>query len=185
MTGRSARGLPGDRTGQLPVDPDVELPDDTCHPPDASPFEPQRHSRWPPLHADVLGAVFLGGCVGGYARYAVAAAWDVPRDAFPAATLAVNLTGAFVLAVVVVVTTRIRPSRYLRPLLGTGFCGALTTFSAVVVALAQLLSHQQFALAGAYLGATVVGGLAAASLGLVLGRAVEAHRRRVHDEGST
>jgi len=126
--------------------------------------------------------VFVGGCVGGYARYVVGLAWDAPADGFPVATLAVNLTGAFVLALVVVVATEIRPSRYLRPLLGTGFCGALTTFSAVVVALARQLDQGRYALAGTYLFATAVGGLAAAALGLVVGRAAHAWRRRVHEE---
>jgi CrcB protein len=175
----------GDRTDELAVDPDIDLLEGTRDRASGSPFEHQPPSPWPPLHADVLGAVFLGGCVGGYARYAVSAAWDIPRDALPVATLTVNLTGAFVLGIVVVVATDIRPNRYLRPLLGTGFCGALTTFAAVVVAIAQLLAQHRFALAGGYLGATIVGGLAAASLGLILGRAVRAQRRRVHDERST
>lgn len=186
----------------LPIDPDVDPtpvpPSGPADPPDrpvgrsgtgrepgrkadASPFEPVPRARWPRLHADVIAVVFVGGCVGGYARYAVGLAWQPPPGGFPAATLAVNLVGAFVLAVVVVVATGIRPSRYLRPLLGTGFCGALTTFSAVVVALAQLLAQARYAVAAAYLGATVVGGLAAAALGLVLARAVEANRHRARE----
>jgi CrcB protein len=125
-----------------------------------------------PLHPGVVAAVFAGGCVGGYARYAVTLAWHTPRDGFPTATLAVNTVGALVLAAVVVVATDLRPGRYLRPLLGTGFCGALTTFSAVVVAAVQLVDHGRYLVATAYLAATVVGGLAACWAGLVLTRAV-------------
>jgi len=174
----------GDQVDELPVDPDVDLPERTRRRASRSPFEHERPAPWPRLHADVLGAVFLGGCVGGYARYAIVAAWDIQPDALPLATLTVNVSGAFLLAVVIVVATDIRPSRYVRPLLGTGFCGALTTFSAVVLSLAQLLAQQRFALAGGYLVATIVGGLAAALLGLVLGRAVQARRHRVHQERS-
>ena len=143
-----------------------------------SPFAARPRSRWPRLPPDVLAVVFLGGCAGGLVRYAVELAWGSDALGFPYPVLAVNLAGAFVLAVVVVTVAEIRPSRYLRPLWGTGFCGALTTFSAVVVALARLLSHERYAVAAAYLVATVVGGLLAAALGLVLTRAAAAQRRR-------
>lgn len=123
------------------------------------------------LHADLLAAVFAGGCVGGYARYALDAAWQPARSGFPVGTLAANLAGCFALAVIVVTATQLRPRRYLRPLLGTGFCGGLTTFSAVTVGSVQLARDGRYAVAGAYLAATVVGGLAAAALGLVLVRA--------------
>ena len=126
----------------------------------------------PRVRPDVLAAVFAGGCVGGYARYALEVAWDTPARGFPAATLTVNLVGAFLLGVVVVIATEVRPSRYLRPLLGTGFCGAMTTFSAVVVASAQLLAHGRSATAAGYLAATVAGGLAAAWAGARAARGV-------------
>jgi CrcB protein len=180
-----AHGLDPDWDDQLPIDPDVDVAEDRRHRAGTSAFEQGRLSPWPRLHADVIGAVFLGGCVGGYARYAVGVAWTTPLHGFPTATLTVNLLGAFALAVVIVVATDIRPSRYLRPLLGTGLCGALTTFSSVVVALAQLLAHGAYAIAAGYLAATVVGGLAAASFGLVLSRAVETSRRRSRERPRT
>ena len=169
----------------LPVQADVAADQDGRRGGSTSPFDHRRRGTpWPRLHPDVIGVVFVGGCVGGYARYAVDVAWDAPRNGFPVATLAVNIAGAFVLALVVVVATEIRPTRYLRPLLGTGFCGALTTFSAVVVAVVRQLEQGRYAVAAGYMAATVVGGLAAASLGLVVGRAVRANRRRVHENRS-
>lgn len=134
--------------------------------------------RWPRLAPDVLAVVFLGGCVGGLVRYVVGLAWSSDPLGFPYEVLAVNLAGALLLPVVVVTGAEIRPSRYLRPLWGTGFCGALTTFSAVVVALVRQVSAGSYGVAAAYLAATVVGGLAAAALGLVLTRALVARRRR-------
>lgn len=130
--------------------------------------------------ADLIAVVFLGGCVGGYARFAIAQAWITSRYGFPWPIFAVNVAGAFFLALVVVGASDIRPGRYLRPLLGTGFCGAFTTFSTVVVAVARLAAHDHVATAAVYLAATTAAGLAAAVAGLVLGRAAASKLRPVH-----
>lgn len=142
-----------------------------------SPFRSPRRSRWPKLRFDVLAVVFLGGCVGGYARYAVTSVWPTGDGRLPWPTFTVNTAGAFVLALVVVTAADIAPSRYLRPLVGTGFCGALTTFSSVVVTTDQLFAHHRAGTAAAYLLASIVGGLAAAALGLVVARYVAGSRR--------
>ena len=125
----------------------------------------------PRLRPDVVAVVFGGGCVGGVTRYWVTKAYPAGRAGFPWSTLAVNLAGAFVLALVVVIAAEVAPSRYLRPLVGTGFCGALTTFSSVVVTTAELLGHHRVTTATGYLAATIAGGLAAALLGRSVGRA--------------
>lgn len=119
----------------------------------------------------VAGLVLAGGCAGGLLRYAAGAAWPEPRGGLPVATLVVNTAGALVLGAVVTVAGQL-PGRWLRPLLGTGFCGALTTFSAVVVAADRLLADGRPALAAAYLAATTGAGLAAVALGAAAGRAV-------------
>jgi CrcB protein len=124
------------------------------------------------IRRDLVGVVFVGGCLGGWARYAVVSAWHAPDRAFPSATLTVNLVGALVLGLLVVFVSTARPGRYLRPLVGTGFCGALTTFSSVVVATDQLFAHHRAVTAVAYLGASIAGGLAAAAIGVAFGRLV-------------
>jgi len=121
---------------------------------------------------DRLAVIFLGGCVGGYARYAVTEAWSTPRNAFPWSTFTVNVVGAFVLGIVVVLATDPRRSRHLRPLVGTGFCGALTTFSSVVVAADQLLAHDHAATATAYVALTAVAGLMTAAAGMTAARSI-------------
>jgi CrcB protein len=121
---------------------------------------------------DRLVVIFLGGCVGGYARYAVTEAWSTPRNAFPWSTFAVNVAGAFILGIVVVLATDPRRSRHLRPLLGTGFSGALTTFSSVVVAADQLLAHQHAATAAAYVALTAVVALASTAAGMTTARSI-------------
>jgi CrcB protein len=165
---------------ELPVDPDVDAAEDAGHAPSGSPFTQSRRTGWPKLRADVIGAVFVGGCVGGALRYAVTSGWAAPPGRFPWATLAVNITGAFILGLVVIIAADMVPSRYLRPLLGTGFCGGLTTFSSVVVATDELFAHGHARTAVSYLLATIVAGLAACSLGLLLGRGIAANRRRAH-----
>ena len=120
---------------------------------------------------DVLVAVFVGGCAGGLARYAAVRAWPTGSSGFPWSTLLVNLVGAGLLGVLVVLAGTVWRSRYARPLLGTGFCGALTTFSSVVVDADRLIAHGRTATAMGYLGASYAGGLVVAFLGIVLARA--------------
>jgi CrcB protein len=167
-----------------PIDPDVDAAEAAGPRKGASPFDHARPPRSPRLRWDVVLAVFLGGCVGGGARYAITQNWTTPAGRFPWATFGVNVAGAFILAIVIVFAADVVPSRYLRPLLGTGFCGALTTFSAVVVTTDLLFAHHHQGTAAAYLAASILAGLAAASLGLVLGRAIAAGRRREHRKGS-
>jgi CrcB protein len=150
----------------LPVDPDTG----------AVPFA-RRRARWPRFAPGVLAAVFAGGAVGGLARYAATSVPHATAGGFPWATLAVNVAGAFVLALVVVFAVELTSSRYLRPLLGTGFCGGFTTFSSVVVTADRQVAAGRAWLAGGYLGASMVGALAAAVLGLVVARAVVRARR--------
>lgn len=162
----------------LPVDPDVA---DASQPTSSG----RRRSPAPRLRLDVLAAVFVGGCVGGALRYAATSTGAPGPDRFPWATFAVNSSGALMLALVVVIAAELAPSRYLRPLLGTGFCGAFTTFSSVVVAADQMAAHRHGGLAAGYVAATATSALAAASLGLVIGRALVANRRRGRAEGSS
>jgi fluoride exporter len=58
-----------------------------------------------------------------------------------------------------------------RPFLGVGVLGGYTTFSTFAVDAQQLLAAGRLGTALAYLGATVLGSVGAAWLGLVLGRA--------------
>ena len=123
----------------------------------------------------LLLAVLAGGTVGGLARYLVTR--HAPTGAFPWETLGVNLSGAFLLALLLVLALEVLPpSTYVRPLLGTGFCGAWTTFSGVVVPADEMLRDGRGALAASYVLASVVGGLVSGLAGLWLGRAVARRR---------
>lgn len=125
----------------------------------------------------VLVAVFLGGVAGGLARYASTVAEPAAPAAFPWATLAVNTAGAFCLPVLLTLLVGLRPAdRFLRPLLGTGFLGAFTTFSSVATAADRFLSAGRIAVAAAYLAGSLVAAIVAVMLGLLLGRTVVRRR---------
>ncbi len=144
----------------LPIDPDLEPDNDLA-------------SRWPRLAPGVVLVVFVGGVLGGLARYGIGRAAPPRTDGFPWDIFAINLSGAFALAVLLALLLEMFPSsRYARPALGTGFIGAFTTFSSLATATDHLLAHSHPVLAMAYTFGSVFGGLAAALLGLVCGRAI-------------
>ena len=131
------------------------------------------------LRPGILAAIAVGGGLGGAARYGVDQALPTVRDAFPAATFAINVSGSFALAVLLVFVLEIwPPTRYVRPFAAIGFLGAYTTFSTWMVQTAELVAHGRPGLAAGYLGGSLVAGLVAVSLGLVLGRAVLTRRSR-------
>jgi fluoride exporter len=149
----------------------------------SDPFAAARRPKRTSFPLDILAVIFVGGCVGGYARYAISDAWTASRATFPSAILTVNLVGAFILGLVVMVTAEVLPSRYWRPLLGTGFCGALTPFSSVVVGAAGIFARHRPVVAISYLVATIVGGIAAAVLGVAAGRILTRFSRGMTGEG--
>lgn len=165
--------------GGLPLDPDVD-PVNAVRPlAEGGPFDRPRPADRLRLGPAVLVTVFAGGCAGGLARYQVTKVWPTSPHGFPWATLVINDTGALLLALLLVLVSDVLPpTTYVRPLLGTGFCGAYTTFSSVVVTTDQLLAHGHPALGSGYLLASLVTGLGSAALGLALGRALGTWRDR-------
>ncbi len=127
----------------------------------------------------VLLAVFAGGCAGGLVRHVVTRAWPPPADGVPWSVVAVNVAGSLLLGLLVVLAAHALPAgSYLQPLLGPGFCGALTTFSAVTAGADRLAARGEVAAAAAFVALDVLGGLAAAVAGLLLGRAAIRARER-------
>jgi CrcB protein len=109
-----------------------------------------------------LAAVFVGGFLGAVARAAVAEALPHSPGAWPWATFAVNVAGAALLGYGVTrLQERLPPSAYRRPFLGTGICGALTTFSTMQVELLQMLDHGELGLAASYAAASLLIGFLA------------------------
>lgn len=106
--------------------------------------------------------VMLGGALGAVARYLVDRA--VPAFDIPVATLAVNVAGSFVLGVLTGAGSA--AGGPVGHLVGTGFCGALTTWSALAVQTVSLPSWRSAAL---NVTATLVIGFGAVVLGRALG----------------
>lgn len=82
--------------------------------------------------------------------------------------LAVNLIGCLVLGYLAAAAWSARTELPITLGLGTGFCGSLTTFSALTVDVAQMARDSDWGYAAGYLAASVAGGLALAVIGAVL-----------------
>jgi CrcB protein len=169
---------------ELPLDPDVDTAEDRRHHAHSgatvSPFgPPQRRRRWPRIHWLTVAAVAGGGFFGGLVRYLSGLAMPAAAGDFPWAIFIVNTAGAFILALLLILVLEVLPpTRYLRPALGTGFCGALTTFSSVTVGVDRLAAEGHVRMAAGYVVLSVLAGLAAASFGIVLGRSIAARREK-------
>ncbi len=128
-----------------------------------------------PLHVRPLAVLLVmsGGVVGAAARETVELAVPTSKQGFPVATFAINLCGAFALGVVLDALVRsgddVGWRRKTRLVVGTGFCGAFTTYSTLAVESVQLARHGAWSVGVLYVVASLVGGLAAAALGIAAG----------------
>jgi CrcB protein len=109
-----------------------------------------------------IAAVFVGGGLGSAARAAFSAALPWSPSHWPWPTFVVNVAGCAILGYV---TTRLQEqlpvSAYRRPLLGTGLCGGLTTFSTMQLELLKMVQAGEIGMALGYAAALVVAGFAA------------------------
>ncbi|HEV7760689.1 MAG TPA: CrcB family protein [Acidimicrobiales bacterium] len=167
--------MPDDRPA-LPIDPDLD-PGDPAEPtvgsagPAAGPAGALRRRPRDRFPADVLVAIAAGGMVGASARYGIARWLPVESGRFPWATFWTNLSGSFVLGVVLVlVLERFPPTRYVRPFAATGVIGAFTTMSTYEVETALLLKDGHPLTAVTYALGSLVAGLALAYAGIRAGR---------------
>jgi CrcB protein len=152
---------------ELPLDPDAAILGTTS-----------------PLHFQprLVVMVALGALPGTLARYVISRAWPVGATAFPLSTLVINLSGAFLLGVILEALARRGDDsgrrREVRLLVGTGFCGAFTTYSTLAVQAELLVRNSHSATGISYALVTVVGGLLATAAGIAT--AAGDHTRRQH-----
>jgi CrcB protein len=121
----------------------------------------------------MVAAIFVGGAVGTLARAVLSSAFLPPAGQWPWPTFLVNIVGAFLLGYF---STRLQErlplSSYRRPLLGTGLCGGLTTFSTMQVEIVTMLDGHYVGLAVGYAVASLIGGYAAVQVATALVRRV-------------
>jgi CrcB protein len=164
---------------RLPLDPDLEPGSDSIAPADTT-TAPRRV----PLpvrrgHPAVVAAIAVGGALGALSRYEVAVTWPVGSGHFPVSTFAINTSGAFLLGFILTVSMererrRAPIWRYIRLFACVGFLGSWTTMSTIAVETDSLIRGAAWAMALAYLAATISAGIAAAVMGTATGRL---HRR--------
>lgn len=122
----------------------------------------------------------MGGTL---ARYGLSEVLPTPAG-LPVGTFLINIAGAFALGLFLEALARRGPDagrrRALRLLLGTGFLGGFTTYSALAVDSALLLGGGRAAVGLGYLAVSVLVGLGATALGILAGGLV---RRRSPDAG--
>jgi fluoride exporter len=148
------------------------------------PFDPEvaadENPRRLPHPPTTVLAVAAGGAVGGCIRYGVDLLLPSGAPAFPWATLTVNVTGSFLLALLLVLILEVwPPSRLLRPFLAVGLLGSLTTFSTWMLEFDQLMYVGATTTAVSYLAGSLVAGVLATSLGLVAGHGMAGRRTRM------
>lgn len=120
-----------------------------------------------------IAAVFAGGACGSLLRSALGQLVPLAPGQWPWATFAVNIVGSFLLGYFATrLQERLPLSSYRRPLLGTGVCGGLTTFSTVQVELLRMLDWRDYELAAGYAAASLVGGYLAVHLATAMVRRV-------------
>jgi CrcB protein len=136
------------------------------------------------LRTSFLGLALLGGIGGTAAREAISLA--VPEvDGIPVAIFAVNIGGAFLLGLLLDALARRGPDegarRTARILIGTGFMGGFTTYSALAADAAWLIGNGDPAVGIGYGLATVVLGGLATWAGMAVAVATHGPTARPHE----
>lgn len=108
--------------------------------------------------------VFLGAIVGAPLRYLTDRAVQTRHDTvFPWGTLIVNVAGSLVLGALAGAGTALPEAVFV--LLGTGFCGALTTYSTFGYETVRLIEDRAYFYASINVVVSVFAGVGAALLG--------------------
>lgn len=106
--------------------------------------------------------VAAGGAAGALLRWGIDT--SAPDSLLPWPTLAINVAGAFLLAVLPALAV-VRRSRRVALAVGPGLLGGFTTVSAWAGQVRELADTGHVVLAGLHLGLTLAAGLGAAALG--------------------
>ncbi|GAA1123883.1 fluoride efflux transporter CrcB [Kribbella jejuensis] len=115
--------------------------------------------------------VIAGGLLGAPLRYVVDRAVQSRHDSlFPWGTFSVNVVGSLILGFLAGASTALPHGVQL--FVGTGFCGALTTYSTFSYETVRLFEDRARFLAGANVIASIVAGLGSVFLGVAVSQAI-------------
>jgi CrcB protein len=118
------------------------------------------------MKAMMLAAI--GGAAGTVLRYMFT--FVLPQQPFAFATLAANLGGSFLLALLTAMWAGRILDEKLKPLLGTGFCGGFTTMSAFAGEFYYYVSMEMILYSAVYLSVSLLGGLGMGVWGYAAGK---------------
>ena len=117
--------------------------------------------------------VIGGAAIGAPLRYLSDRAIQARHDSvFPWGTLAVNVIGSLILGLITGAVAAGGASAQVQLAVGTGFCGALTTYSTFSYETMRLLEGDARFFAAANVLASIVAGLGAAFLGVAISQAL-------------
>jgi fluoride exporter len=117
--------------------------------------------------------VAAGGIVGAPSRYLLDQfVTGRTSSGLPWGTMAINLSGSLLLGFLTGLTLAGHLPPTAKALLGTGFCGAYTTFSTFTFETVRLMENGRFLSAAGNVLVSVAVGLGAAAAGLALGLAL-------------
>lgn len=115
-----------------------------------------------------LGFV-VAAAIGAPARYLIdGLVQDHTAGVFPFGTWVINVTGSFILGVITGLALYHGLGDVPKTILGTGFCGAYTTFSTFTFETVRLAEEGDLADAGRNVVLSLVAGTLAAALGIAL-----------------
>jgi CrcB protein len=117
--------------------------------------------------------VALGGGLGAASRYGVSLAAPARAGEWPWATFTVNVLGSLLIGVLAGwLSTKGEPGEHWRLFLGVGVLGGFTTFSAFSLETMRLIERNDWLSASTYSIGSVLAGLAAVAIGLLMAKRV-------------